>query len=159
MSERKRTVSGSSTATQPPPYSAVPPSATSFLPVLGTVRRTIETPRDDEEDDDDYIPFLDGKDHPEYVAGRNNPFKGITQKEMLEGKPLSSREAYVIVKERVAAYVQSHPLKEREFTPQDRKRMDKVALKLYQAVGEGKAKLVQYSAPSIFEECACACEK
>ena len=36
---------------------------------------------------------------------------------------------------------------EAEFTAHDRKQMDKVALKLYQAVGEGNGKLVQFRLP------------
>jgi hypothetical protein len=157
MDQGKRTVSGSSSATQPPPCSAVPPSSSIPLPLLGTVRPIEQTPP---EEDEDYIPYVSGKDHPEYIAGRRNLFRGMTREESLEGKLLSSWDAYITVEAKVDEYLQSQPpLKEREFTAHDRKRMDEVALKLYQAVGEGKGKLVQFSAPSLFEECACAREK
>ena len=157
MDQGKRTASGSSVATQPLPYSAIVPSCSSPPVLLGTVRPIEET---SPEEDEDYIPYISGKDHPEYIAGRNNTFKGVTKKEFLEGKLLFSWDAYIAVEAKVNEYFQRRPpLKELEFTAQDRKRMDKVALKLYQAVGEGKGTLVQFSAPSLFEECACAREK
>jgi len=113
------------------------------LPILGQVRRSIK--QDEDTDDEDYIPFLSGKDHPEYVAGRNNPFKGITHEEIME------------VKAKVDEYLRNHPFREQEFTEEHRRRMDEVAKGLYQAVAEGKCVLRMVSAPSLMPaECACS---
>jgi hypothetical protein len=94
-------------------------------------------------DDEDYIPLLSGEDHPEYIAGRNNQFKGITHEQLME------------VETKVDEYLRDHPFRGREFTEEDRRRMDEVAKKLYQAVSEGKAVLRTLSAPSLIPaECA-----
>ena len=52
------------------------------LPLLGQVGISIKQDEEDT-DDEDYIPFVSGKDHPEYVAGRNNHFKEITHEELM----------------------------------------------------------------------------
>ena len=138
-------MSGSSSATQPPPYSVVPPSSSIPLPLLGTVRPIERTPPEEDEDD---IPDVSGNDHPEYIAGRRDLFREMTTKESLECKLLSSRDDYITVEAKVNGYFQSQPpSKEAEFTAHDRKRMDTVALKLYQAVGgrQGKVSTVQCS--------------
>jgi len=141
----KRTVSGSSPATQPPPYPLVSPSSSIPLPLLGAVRPIEQSPADE---DEHYIPDVSGKDHPEHIAGRRNLFKGVTMKESLECKLLSSRDAYITLEAKVNEYFQSQPpFEEAEFTAHDKKQMDKVALKLYQAVGEGNGKLVQFRLP------------
>ena len=60
------------------------------------------------------------------------------------------------VKAKVDQYLRDHPIRVREFTEEDRRRMDEVAKNLYQAVSEGKAVLRMSSAPSLIPaECAC----
>ena len=53
------------------------------------------------------------------------------------------------VKAKVDQYLRDHPIRVREFTEEDRRRMDEVAKNLYQAVSEGKAVLRVSSAPSL----------
>jgi hypothetical protein len=125
---------------------------------MGVVRRSAPTPHDEDESAEDYIPEMSGKDYPEYVAGRNNTVEGMmTQEQFSEGK-LLSLWMLIIVGAAIDKYLQSRPpRKEPAFNAEDRKRMDEVALKLYQAVVEGRT-LVHYSAPSLFEVCSCARE-
>jgi hypothetical protein len=160
MNQRRRTVSFSSTDTQTPPYSVTDlsapsnASATSLAP-LGTVTRIQETTSEKDEAADDYIPPVSGKDHPEYIKGRLD-WQGMKTGELSTSKVLFSRDAHLAVQARINAYLQTvPPVKGQEFTVSDRKRMAEVASKLYQAVGEGKAELHHFSAPSLFTDCSC----
>lgn len=151
MYQRKRTVSPSSTASHPPQYSVTDPSApnnasaASPLP-LGTVRRTIKTTSEADEAAEDYIPLISGKDHPELIKGRR-AWPGMT------------KEEFSIAQARVTSYLEKiPPVKTREFTASDQKKMAEIAAKLYQAVGEGKAELRHFSAPSLFTDCGCGRE-
>ena len=157
MNQRRRTVSSSSTSTQPPPYSVTDPSALSNASAAspappGTVRPIQKTTSEKEEAEDDYIPPVSGDDHPELIKGRR-AWQGITTGELLTCSALFSRDANVAVQARINEYLQTvPPVKEQVI---DREKMAAVAAKLYQAVGEGKAELHHFSAPSLFTDCSC----
>lgn len=87
MNQRRRTVSSSSTATLPPPYSVTDPSAPSDPSTVsrdppGTVRPIQKTTSEKDEAADDYIPLISGDDHPEYIVGQQ-PWPEITKEELL----------------------------------------------------------------------------
>jgi hypothetical protein len=145
-----RTVSSSSTATQPPPYTEAVSTPPFALPSLPRVRRHIENPSEEK-----YA--VSGQDRPDLVVGRRSEgLTGVPREVYIEGQSLFSPDAYITVKNKVDEYLRTAPpLEDTGLSLIDRKKLDVIAMQLYEAVAEGKAELRHFGAPALLIDCDC----
>ena len=98
-----RTVSSSSAATQPPPYTEAVSTPPFALPSVPRVRRHVANPSAEK-----YA--VSGQDRPGLVVGRRSEgLTGVPRDVYIEDKSLFSPDAYITVKNKVDEYLRTDP--------------------------------------------------